>query len=132
MLSKEKLMKILLDTHVYLWWLAQSPRLTESAMRRIETAEEVHVSAASLWEAAIKTATGKLEADIDELRLEIAANDFLELPITMEHAVTCSKLPFLHKDPFDRILIAQAVSEPLRLMTAERRLADYTSLVELV
>lgn len=125
-------MKILLDTHVYLWWLAQSPRLTESAIRKIEAADEVHISAASLWEAAIKTTLGKLDADIDELRSQIAANHFRELQVTMTHAIAFSKLPLLHKDPFDRMLVAQAICEPLRLITADRRLADYSDLVELV
>ncbi len=125
-------MKILLDTHVYLWWLAQSPRLPEPAIRTIAAADEVYISAASLWEAVIKTNLGKLDADVDELRSQIAANHFRELPLTMTHAIALSKLPLLHKDPFDRMLVAQAISEPLRLITADRRLLAYSDLVELV
>lgn len=124
-------MKILLDTHIFIWWLMKSPQLGNKAIELIETAEEVHVSAVSLWEAAIKTRTGKLDADVDELRSEIAASHFIELPMTMDHAITYARLPLLHKDPFDRMLVAQAITEPLRLLTADRKLADYTSLVQL-
>jgi PIN domain nuclease of toxin-antitoxin system len=102
------------------------------AIRRIESADEVYVSAASIWEASIKTGTGKLRADIDELHRKIAHNQFIELPVTAQHAVTSSTLPPLHKDPFDRILVAQAISEPLRLLTADRRLGSYSDLVELL
>jgi PIN domain nuclease of toxin-antitoxin system len=125
-------MKILLDTHVYIWWLMRSPKLSMEAIRRIESADEVYVSSASIWEASIKTGTGKLRADIDELHREIAHNQFIELPVTAQHAVTSSTLPPLHKDPFDRILVAQAISEPLRLLTADRRLGSYSDLVELL
>ncbi len=125
-------MKILLDTHVYIWWLMRSPKLSMEAIRRIESADEVYVSAASIWEASIKTGTGKLRADIDELHRKIAHNQFIELPVTAQHAGTSSTLPPLHKDPFDRILVAQAISEPLRLLTADRRLGSYSDLVELL
>lgn len=125
-------MKILLDTHVYIWWLMQSPRLGPEAIRRIESADEVYVSAASIWEAAIKTGTGKLKADVEDLRRKIVHSQFIELPVTAQHAVASSALPMLHKDPFDRILVAQAITEPLRLLTADRRLARYSGLVDLM
>jgi PIN domain nuclease of toxin-antitoxin system len=125
-------MKILLDTHVYIWWLMQSPRLAPQAIRRIEGADMVYVSAASIWEASIKTGTGKLRADVDDLQRKIALSQFIELPVTARHAVASAKLPLLHKDPFDRILVAQAISEPLRLLTADRRLASYSDLVDLL
>lgn len=125
-------MKILLDTHVYIWWLMQSPKLGPEAVRRIDGADEVYVSAASIWEASIKTGTGKLKADVEDLRQKIALSQFIELPVTARHAVTSSTLPLLHKDPFDRILVAQAITEPLRLLTADRRLAAYSDLIDLL
>ena len=131
-ISKAKLMKILLDTHIFIWWLMKSPHLSNKIVNHIATADEVYVSAISLWEAAIKVKTGKLDADIDQLRTAIANNHFIDLPMTMDHALSYSKLPLLHKDPFDRMLVAQAITEPLRLLTADRRLAEYTSLVDLV
>lgn len=125
-------MKILLDTHVYIWWLMQAPMLTPDGLRRIEQAEQVFVSAASIWEAGIKVATGKLRADVDELRRKIEESHFVELPVSARHAAASAALPLLHKDPFDRILVAQAVTEPLRLLTADRRLSGYSELVELL
>lgn len=125
-------MKILLDTHIFIWWLARSPRLSDRAITQIENADEVHVSAISLWEAALKTTTGKLDADIDELSSAISASHFIALPVTMEHALSFARLPQLHKDPFDRMLVAQAVTEPLRLLTADRKLVGYSSVVDLV
>lgn len=125
-------MKILLDTHIYIWWLMESTRLSEAARRMIRTADEVYVSTASLWEAAIKSTTGKLEADIEDLRLQVERNNFRVLPVDETHVCTVARLPLLHKDPFDRMLVAQALTEPLHLMTGDRRLPQYTSLVELV
>lgn len=125
-------MKILLDTHAYIWWLMQAPMLTLDGMRRIEKAEQVFVSAASIWEAGIKVGTGKLRADVDELRRKIGDSHFTELPVSARHAAASAALPLLHKDPFDRILVAQAMTEPLRLLTADRRLAGYSELVELL
>ncbi len=125
-------MKILLDTHIYIWWLMESPRLSDAARRMIGQAEEVHVSTASLWEAAIKTTTGKLEADIEDLRRQVASNNFQILPVTDTHVSSFARLPLIHKDPFDRMLVAQAMAEPLRLITADKRLSQYTSMVELV
>ena len=125
-------MKILLDTHIFLWWLMRSPRLGDRAVTQIENADEVHVSTVSLWEAAIKTSTGKLEADIDVLRTAIPASHFISLPVTMDHVLSFARLPQLHKDPFDRMLVAQAITEPLRLLTADRKLVGYSSVVDLV
>lgn len=125
-------MQILLDTHVYLWWLANSPRLGQEASEIIATADSVYISSASIWEAAIKTTTGKLEADIDELCEQIHGSGFVELPVTLRHAAASARLPLLHKDPFDRMLVAQAQTEPLHLLTADHKLAAYGSLVRLV
>ncbi|MEY3265040.1 MAG: hypothetical protein RL717_2517 [Pseudomonadota bacterium] len=125
-------MRILLDTHVYLWWLDGAPELSRDAIRMITDADEVYVSAVSIWEAAIKCDLGKLSVDIALLINQIQSNGFQSLAVGMRHAATLSGLPPIHKDPFDRMLIAQALSEPLRLLTADRLLASYSDLVELV
>lgn len=125
-------MRLLLDTHVYLWWLQDSRKLSKSARSRILAATEIFVSSASIWEATIKSGIGKLEVDIDDLVSEIEISNFRELPVTARHAAAVAKLPDIHRDPFDRLLIAQALSEPLRLLTADKVLTQYSELVELV
>lgn len=125
-------MRILLDTHVYLWWIADSPALPQAARRMIEDAEVVFVSSASLWEAMIKVGIGKLEAEPAELVDGIKGSGFEELAITSTHTLSLQKLENFHKDPFDRMLVAQAVSEPLHLVTADSVLAAYSDLVIVV
>lgn len=119
-------MRLLLDTHIYLWWLAADPRLSTEATAAIrEPAALVHVSAASIWEAAIKTALGRLDAGDADLVAEIAANGFEELSINARHAAAAGALPRRHEDPFDRMLVAQAATDNLTLVTADRRLGSY-------
>ncbi len=125
-------MKLLLDTHILLWVLAGARQLGRDARGRIDAAEEVHISSVSLWEATIKAATGKLKVDLDELDERLAANGFLQLPVTWTHVRQLHHLPMLHRDPFDRVLVAQAISEPLHLLTHDAVLAEYTALVTLV
>jgi PIN domain nuclease of toxin-antitoxin system len=125
-------MRLLLDTHVFLWAVAGSPSLKLAARRLIESADAVYVSAASIWEVAIKARLGKIEADPHELAAAIDASGFLELPITAVHAAGVAQLDLHHSDPFDRLLIAQALAEPLRLVTADEVLAQYSDLVLLV
>jgi PIN domain nuclease of toxin-antitoxin system len=125
-------MKLLIDTHIYLWWLQDSAKLSEKARDQIQDATEVYVSSASIWEATIKASIGKLSVDVDQLVIEISRSGFQELPITAAHAAMVARLPDIHKDPFDRILIAQAMSEPLRFLTADGILKSYSELVELV
>ena len=124
-------MRILLDTHIYLWWLQDHPKLSMPARARILAATEVYVSSASIWEAAIKIGIGKLEADIEELVAQITQNGFLELPVSARHAMQLARLPELHRDPFDRMLVAQAMCEPLRLLSADAQVARYSELVDL-
>jgi PIN domain nuclease of toxin-antitoxin system len=124
--------RLLLDTQVYLWWLADSRRLPAAARAAIRRADIVFISAASVWEAAVKVAIGKLDADIEDLVAGIAASGFAELPIRATHAATLSHLAPHHRDPFDRMLVAQALTEPLRLLTADKTLRRYTELVDLV
>jgi PIN domain nuclease of toxin-antitoxin system len=85
-----------------------------------------------MWEASIKSSLGRLDADLDELIRQLSAHQFLPLPIGMNHVALLSNLPNLHKDPFDRMLIAQAQAENLRLLSADRLLADYSPMVDLV
>jgi PIN domain nuclease of toxin-antitoxin system len=125
-------MRLLLDTHVYLWWLQDHPKLSKAARARIIGASEVFVSSASIWEAAIKKGLGKLDADVNELVDEIVKSGFRELPVTAIHAARVAALPDLHRDPFDRLLIAQAMCEPLRFLTVDDMLAGYSDLVEIV
>jgi PIN domain nuclease of toxin-antitoxin system len=123
-------MKLLLDTHVFLWWLADSPRLSPMCRDLIATTTTtVYISAASIWEMAIKSALGKLRvreasgvAALDQL---IAKSGFLELPITAAHGAATSRLPLHHGDPFDRLLVAQTLVEQLTLATADALLKDY-------
>jgi len=125
-------MRLLLDTHIYLWWLADHPSLSDQAKSKIANATEIYVSSASIWEASIKAGLGKLEVDIDELVLHIEASGFRELPISARHAATVRTLPALHNDPFDRLLVAQAVCEPLRLLTHDDKLKGYSELVDVI
>jgi len=125
-------MRLLLDTHIFLWYLAASRKLTKPVLTRIEMADVVFVSAASIWEAAIKIKQGRLEADIDELYEGIASSGFVELPISAKHSAIAANLPEHHRDPFDRMLIAQAMAEPLKLLTADGLLRQYSELVEVI
>ncbi|WP_332875816.1 type II toxin-antitoxin system VapC family toxin [Massilia sp. S19_KUP03_FR1] len=125
-------MRILLDTHVYLWWLQDHPNLSKAARARIVASTDVYVSSASIWEASIKVGIGKLDADIDQLVAEIEHSGFRELPVSARHAAMVTRLPDLHRDPFDRILVAQALCEPLRLLTADNILRGYSELVETI
>jgi PIN domain nuclease of toxin-antitoxin system len=125
-------MHILLDTHIYLWCLQDDPKLSGLARSRIVGATEVFVSSASIWEAAIKVASGKLRVDVKRLVKEISNSGFVELPISAKHAAMVASLPDIHRDPFDRILVAQAMCEPLRLITADSALQTYSELVEVV
>lgn len=122
-------MRLLLDTHVFLWAVTASPQLKRETRRLIEDADEVYVSAASIWEIAIKARLGKLEADPHELAAAIDASGFIELPVTAEHAAGVGQLAQHHNDPFDRLLVSQALAEPLRLLTADDMMAKYSDLV---
>jgi PIN domain nuclease of toxin-antitoxin system len=122
-------MHILLDTHIYLWHVSDDELLSKEAKSLILAAESIHISAASLWEIAIKVKLGKLNADLERLIAEMESSGFVELPVTSRHAAQVAKLPLLHGDPFDRLLVAQAMSEPLYLVTTDSQLPQYSSLV---
>jgi PIN domain nuclease of toxin-antitoxin system len=116
--------RLLLDTHVVLWWSQNSPRLKSAARRLIAEADEVFVSAASAWEVSLKVALGKLTVP-GPLLEAVVASGFSPLPIDFGHAEAVKDLPPLHADPFDRMLIAQAQVERLHLVSADRPLAAY-------
>ena len=122
-------MRVLLDTQMYLWFLTDSGKLSKKARAQISAADEVFVSAASIWEASIKMSIGKLSGDIDELVTAIEVCGFAELPILAKHAALTATLPPHHRDPFDRLLIAQAIYEPMHLLTSDRQLEQYSALV---
>ena len=125
-------MRLLLDTQIYLWFLADSARLSKAAKQEIQRADDVFVSAASIWEASIKAALGKLAADPAKLVEGILASGFTEMPILAAHGVLASALPPHHRDPFDRMLVAQAMAEPAHLLTADSALGQYSELVRVI
>jgi PIN domain nuclease of toxin-antitoxin system len=125
-------MRLLLDTHVFIWAVTNSRELRAPARALLAEADEVWVSAASIWEIAIKSRIGKISGDPVELSAAIVQSGFRELPISSRHAARVATLPLLHTDPFDRLLIAQAVTEPLRFMTADSALAAYGPTVDLI
>ena len=125
-------MRLLLDTQIYLWWLADSRKLAKATRERIEAADEVYVSAASIVECEAKIAAGLLEADAAELAASIRASGFLELPVRVRPAAAAGDLdPKPGVDFFDRLLVAQAMTEPLKFLTANAALRNYSELVEL-
>ena len=118
-------MNLLLDTHVFLWWLADDPKLgAETRSTIADGRNEVSVSAVTIAEIAIKRSQGKLDAPPDLLHI-LAEEGFTELPLLSTHAAALETLPWHHRDPFDRMLIAQAQIEGLALATSDRRIRDY-------
>jgi len=125
-------LKLLLDTHVVLWALSEPARLGPQAFHMIEAADNVYVSSVSFWELAIKTAVGKIVLDLPKFHARLLGAGFEPLAVTAVHALAVMGLPPLHGAPFDRMLIAQAVSEPLHLLTRDAVLARYPASVTLV
>ena len=122
-------MQVLLDTHAFLWWLAGNPRLSGAARRAIEDeSNTIFVSAASAWEIATKHRIGKLaqaEAVALDVTGSIAGQGFEELAITVDDAERAGRLPGLHRDPFDRVLIAQALVRDLAIVSVDRAFDGY-------
>ncbi|MBO0839186.1 MAG: type II toxin-antitoxin system VapC family toxin [Actinobacteria bacterium] len=117
-------MSLLLDTHVLLWWLADDQTLADDIKDTIDTEADVWVSAATLWEIGIKEAIGKISAPAD-LPERIRESGFRELSIRSDHATAAGRLPMIHRDPFDRMLIAQARCDDLTLVTRDPRCRKY-------
>ncbi len=128
-------MKLLLDTQILLWVAAGSKRLPHAAMELIDDpANEPLFSVASLWEIAIKRGLGREDFVVDPrvLRRGLVDNGYQELVVVSEHAVSVDAFPLLHKDPFDRLLIAQALVEGITLLTADATVARYLAPIRLV
>jgi PIN domain nuclease of toxin-antitoxin system len=125
--------RLLLDSHVLLWLIEPGTRhLTTKAKDILISADDVYFSIVSMWEIAIKEAKGRLDIDFDRLIAALDEAGLHELPVRREHIRTLRALPFHHRDPFDRMLVAQAISEPLHLLTADEKLEAYGDLVVLL
>ena len=125
-------MRILLDTHIVIWALSEPEKLSNEAKNLINEASHLYVSSASIWEMAIKSGLGKLDADLDAITKELEKLGVIELAISWQHSKQVKLLPSHHRDPFDRLIVSQAICEPLVLLTHDKILAEYTSLVKLV
>ena len=128
-------MRVLLDTHLIIWWEAKHPRLPAKVTQWVRNeAEEVFVSRASLWEIAIKVSIGRLKMDIAKFAGNVEKHGFTWLDIKNDHLLAVAALPVFddHRDPFDRLLVAQSQTEPLVLLTSDSRLARYGSTVRVV
>lgn len=122
-------MRLLLDTNILLWLMGGGPDLRGQARSLIVDAEQVFVSPISLWEIAIKRQLGKMQEDAELIAKQLEPAGLRELPVSYSHALAVGRLPLLHRDPFDRLLVAQAMTETMRLLTADRQLAAYSELV---
>lgn len=119
-------MKLLLDTHALLWWLADDKQLGRRARELVEDpGNDILISMVSLWEIAVKTRIGKLRAEIKEITDAVQQEGFTLLDIGITHLLTLAGLPVHHRDPFDHLLIAQAIAEDATLMSEDRNAARY-------
>ena len=127
--------RLLLDTHLVLWWLNDDPRLPEPLVERVQAPEaEVFVSQASLWEMAIKVSIGRLQVDLPELECQVPLQGFRWLPIRNAHLLAVAELEADgdHRDPIDRLLVCQSRTEPMLLLTADRQLRRYGNTVNVI
>lgn len=126
-------MKLLLDTHILLWWLNDDEKLSENARQLIKNSDnDIYVSHVSLWEIQIKVMTGKLNVDLAAIIQQLSENNFQQLPSHTNHILILAKLPPHHQDPFDRMLVSQALSEPLHLITHDKSVSRYSESIILV
>jgi PIN domain nuclease of toxin-antitoxin system len=126
-------MKLLIDTHILVWWLTDDEKLSENARQLIRVPDnDIFVSHISLWEIQIKAMAGKLTADLKTIIQQLPENNLLQLPIHANHILAFGTLPLHHQDPFDRMLIAQSIHEPMHLLTHDKNLIKYSELVILV
>ena len=122
-------MRLLLDTQIVYWFFYEKRNVPEEAYDIMNKADAVFVSAASIWEIAIKVRIGKMNADPKRIVQLLETAGFHDLPVFSRHTVLVADLPMYHGDPFDRLLIAQATAEPLNLLTADAQLKQYSNLV---
>ncbi len=125
-------MRLLIDTHLLLWAAEGSKKLPRAARSRMANVEnELVFSVASLWEIAIKRSLGRADfrVDVQRARRVLLENDYMELAVTGAHATAVDALPPIHKDPFDRMLVAQAITERIPLLTSDATLARYGDVV---
>lgn len=123
-------MKLLLDTHIIIWSLSAPEQLSKNTQHYMLDAETIYVSSASIWELSIKIQLGKLQLDLAACIRELENIGMQALPISWQHAQLTKELPLHHKDPIDRLLVAQAMSEPLTLLTNDAVLTQYSDLVK--
>jgi PIN domain nuclease of toxin-antitoxin system len=124
--------RLLLDTHLVLWWLNGNPQLPQAVVERVQAPEaEVFVSQASLWEMAIKVSIGRLQLDLPELERQVPLQGFRWLPISNAHVLAVADLETDggHRDPFDRLLVCQSRVEPMLLLTVDSQLRSYGTTV---
>ena len=124
--------RLLLDTHLVLWWLNGDPRLPQPVVERVQAPEaEVFVSQASLWEMAIKVSVGRLQVDLAELERQVPLQGFRWLPISNAHVLAVGNLESdgVHRDPFDRLLVCQSRVEPMLLLSVDSQLRSYGATV---
>ncbi|MFM0322115.1 type II toxin-antitoxin system VapC family toxin [Caballeronia glebae] len=119
------MMRVLLDTHIYIWRVSGNRRLPAHIRESIDKAEQVYVSTATIWELSIKAARGKLEPRAARAIDELEEHPFIVLPVRLKHAKAVRDMPDLHRDPFDRLLVAQARTEVLKFLTVDSELAGY-------
>ena len=123
-------MKLLLDTHIFIWWADQPEKLSPAALSALEDeANELLLSVASVWEMQIKIQLGKLKLSLplkDLIKNQQETNDITVSPVALTHVLALDALPFHHKDPFDRLLIAQSIEEDLTLVTADSQFSAYS------
>lgn len=119
------MMRVLLDTHIYIWKVANDRRMPQDFREMIAKAEQVFVSTASIWELSIKSARGKLEPNGERAIDELNEQPVTVLPVQLKHALAVRAMPDLHRDPFDRLLVAQARTEVLRFLTVDSELSEY-------
>jgi PIN domain nuclease of toxin-antitoxin system len=124
--------RLLLDTHLVLWWLSDDPRLLAAVVERVQAPEaEVYVSQASLWEMAIKVSIGRLRVDLPELERQVPRQGFRWLQVSNAHLLAVAELESdgEHRDPFDRLLVCQSRMEPMLLLTVDSQLRRYGATV---
>jgi PIN domain nuclease of toxin-antitoxin system len=119
------MMRVLLDTHIYIWRISKDRRMPARIRTAIDKAQQIYVSTATIWEMSIKSARGKLEPNGERAIDDFANHPFIELPVQLKHAKAVRHMPDLHRDPFDRLLVAQAITEDLKFLTVDRELSEY-------